>query len=384
MAMYTPTSTLVNAMDEETMEFQAPPARKIKRNHWIGITVVVMGVMGLVGFSQTVAKPTTPFEHITMAQHKFMSVFSARALKAASILDTKAKFKGSLELLINQDGQNDPSAMCVDAALSRNKGSKQAKTPKAIITFVSKAGKASDLKDKLQDIWDSAASMEEKDDRKEMKKAVQIEYGGDIPDDRVSFTMKMPDDIDYDKETDDMEDAFDEMSPKLTASLCFGRTIEEMYANKATDNVIELPKGVEAKIGAKFASLLFQAAGDSAPPPVANMMTMMKGVASFKGREEILYQNKDELQDAFGSVPTLEEEITQMQRMVQHGPKELTQHLQGLHDLCDGVERMQATGLPLKYELDVTFKNFHPSAVLASMAQGASQGGKHVHPPQDN
>jgi len=233
MAMYMETSTLA---DEESMEFLAPPTRKIKRNHLLGVTVAVMCVMGLAGISHAMQKRATPFEQITMAQHKFMTVFSARALQAAG--KDAAKFKGSLELLINQVDHDAPNKMCMNASLAKNKAGSKKDTPLATLTFIAKSGAAEDLAGVLTKMWKAAVKMERdqgggKDgdggSGDEMRDAVTITPNKD---DTVSFAVKMPpSDEDAD---DDLTDAFSAMSPKVTGSLCFGRTIEDMYAHKAT------------------------------------------------------------------------------------------------------------------------------------------------------
>jgi len=375
--MYMKTSTLVDEADEETMEFLAPPTRKIKRKHWLGITVAVMCVMGLAGISQAMQKRATPFEQITMAQHKFMTVFSARVLKAAG--QDAAKFKGSLEVLINQVDADAPNKMCMNASLAKNKAGSKKDTPLATMTFLAKSGGSKDLAKTLKKMWKVAVQMERdhgggKDgdggSGDEMRDAVTITPND--ADDTVSFVMKMP--ASMNGADEDLGDAFSDMSPKLTGSLCFGRTIEDMYARKETSNVIELPQGMEVTIGAQFASMVFQAMGEFAPANsqwsfIANGMGMMKGVAKYKARQEILFQSSDELTDAFGDIPTLEHEIKDMQRMVKDGPPKLIKNLPDLADVCEGLSRVRVTGLPMKYELDVAFTGFHPSKVLASMAQ---------------
>lgn len=188
--------------------------------------------------------------------------------------------------------------------------------------------------------------------------------------------MVTQDGLGLEQSDETMEDSFSAMKPKLTASFCFGRTIEEMYAKKTTDNMVVIPNGVEAKIGAKFSSLLFQALAQAAPQDGsigAPEIGILKGIAKIKTRQEILYQEPKELQDAFGPIPTLANQLKMVQQQVKQAPTELTKHLPGLHELCDGVKRFQVTGLPMKYELDVTFTNFHPSAVLASMSQAVEQ-----------
>lgn len=376
MAMYMKTNGFEDELDEEATEILVPSTRTIERKHWLGIVVVVMGVMGLVGVSQIVPKHTStiesksisPLEHITMAHQKIMSVFSSRALADAA--KDGAKFNEGVELLIKQVNQEDPAAMCAKASMTRS--TSKATPPQVKVTLRAKSGKSALLHDKVQEIKKTVIGMQSQMGGEEEAAMMNrmISVSDNAAADEVSITINMPPGMA--QVEDELKDGLGQIKPKFTASLCFGRTIEEMYDNKA-ENLVELPNGVEAKLGSEFSSLLFQALSDSLPRyqhEERMMLGMMKGIAKFKTRQEILYHEPSELGDAFRAVPSLKHELEMMQMEIQHGPPAITKHFRGFHELCDGVGGIQVTGLPAKYELDVTFTNFHPSAVLASMAQG--------------
>lgn len=290
-----------------------------------------------------------------MMQDRLMSAFSARSLQ-----DT-TDFSTEYSMLINEDGAPDPSAMGVTAKMTMGDDTQEWPTMK--ITFLAKGGKQDDLIKSLKKVWKGILKTGPKDDADDMKKLVDITGGKD---NKVYWNMKFPkgpQESDADK---DLKAAFKEHKPTFSASVQFGRTIEQMY-NNLNSNVLVLPKGISAKIGASFASTAFEAAGDLVPPDARKIFKILSGFTKFSASEKVLYKSEADLGDSFSDIPSFDREIHSMAQEVANGPKAVTKHLKDLGDVTKGITQIKIVGLPMGWQVVANFDNFHPHKVLSSM-----------------
>merc|ERR1712061_557738 len=169
------------------------------------------------------------------------------------------------------------------------------------MSFLAKSGKVDELADGINKTWQWAVDMERQDagdeSADEMAASGSIKKGANS----VSLEVLMPDSME--KEDEEMADAFDQVNPSLTGSMCVGSTIEEMYKDKSK-NLAVLPGGVEATLSAGFSKMVFQVLSEMMP---GEGIGMFKAMTSYKAREEFRYAKPDEIGDAFDDVPSLEE-----------------------------------------------------------------------------
>lgn len=361
-------------LDVESNEFKTPK-RTSNTGLRVGLVFVVLSAVGLAGLNRIGAYPfnrvTTPMEYLSMAQDKLMAAFDVRALQDAA--DFKASFNG----VIKEVGTADPSAMSMKATMKI--GAAKGEWPTTIFTFIAKPGKQEKLAKKFkaikQGIVDLQCEHSQDNDCKKMtsrhfgkislgKQSVHFGKG-----EFVFIEVMMPKGPTETKGEKEMTDAFAEHDPRFTAELNFGRTIEDMYDN-LNSNVLELPNGVSAKIGAGFASTIFAALrefGFVGGTHVDEVVKMLTGLAQLKERFEIQYKNSADLADSFGDIPTFDKEIESFKKEFASGPRSITKPMKGLQQVCDGVAGVVLTGLPMGSEVVVEFTNFHPSKVLNSL-----------------
>merc|ERR1712087_177359 len=168
--------------------------------------------------------------------------------------------------------------------------------------------------------------------------------------------------------------------PKFTASLSTGRTIEEMYEH-LDENVALLPGGVVGHVDAAFAHTMFQALKDVAQENAGRKdfgeevhvegqkvdpVKILTSFASFDMNYEFRYRS--ETPSGFDDLPKLDEGVGMFTKEFGSGPRCVLDPIGGLADFADGLKTLEITGLPSKYGLLVTFKNFHITPILKTMA----------------
>merc|ERR1712194_393962 len=113
-----------------------------------------------------------------------------------------------------------------------------------------------------------------------------------------------------------MGEAFKDHKVRFLAELNLGRTIEDMFDNKDM-NLVKLFNGLHVKVASDFASSLFDAVADMEPCPY---LTIMKGFAKVKTRQEILYKNDADLGGAFDEIPSFATELDAFEQQFKRGP----------------------------------------------------------------
>jgi len=297
------------------------------------------------------------------AQDKIMAAFTARAL------GNKPDFTAAIEAVVKEDGTEDPTAMTMHAAMQASKADDD--WPTAKFTFEAQPGKQDKLKSQLEKIWTGIIGLQcehaEDDDCKKMgdmvtfsksKRSKHFDKGNFV---HASVKMpKGPAESDADK---DMGEAFKEHAARFLVELNLGRTIEDMFDNKEM-NIVKLLNGVHVKVATDFASSLFDAGADMEPNPV---WKFLKGFRKFKTRQEILYKSDADLDGAFDRIPSFATELDAFQKSFAEGPPKVTRPMANLQNNADNLKGVVISGLPGTMEVVVTFTNFHPHKLLATL-----------------
>uniref|UniRef100_A0A7S0AQ92 Uncharacterized protein n=1 Tax=Pyrodinium bahamense TaxID=73915 RepID=A0A7S0AQ92_9DINO len=376
MASYTKGNVLMDsAVDEESNELGNPPRHNPSPRRWLwfGIAMVVAGAVGMAGVSQMGASPppkrtSSPLSRLSMLQDGLTKAFTARALAGSK--DFGAKFA----VLLNEDGQPEPSAMGMTAKMEVGKDT--AKWPKIVVTFLAQTGKGPALVKKLEDIWAGflklQADMNPDVPVDELKKLATIKAGEG---DEAIFQIELPQGRDERQEDADLKAALQAQKPRLSAEVNVGRTIEEMY-KEIDSNIGTLPHGISLKLDTAFASTIFDVVADLLSFPMDDPyrlgLKIMKGISMVKERVTILYKSEADLGDAFEDIPSLKSQMQQIAMQFQHGPPAVTGPMKGLDKLAKEIKSVVVEGLPFGWEVVATFRNFHPSPVISSMISGGS------------
>jgi len=337
--------------DEESAEelmFSAPQ-KKARRWPWVVLATAVVGVVGM-GTRQLTPRDDRSFrDHVSFAHGKIGAIIAAAA--------KKKKYDSSIEMVVDEYGANPPSALPIKAVLSHGG---TGDFPVVKITFKAKSSTA-DLKKQLGKIFEAEQSVLSKDDpkmHKELEEAVKIV---DLGKDGVVMTLKLPKGNGAVKEDEELKQALKKGKPKFTGEIIFARTFDEIL-NHGKDNPIVAMRGVEAKLNAVIADALiaFLAELDSPLPEEE------KGLAglfrSTKMRNE-LYYDKDKMMN-FDMLPPIGKITGQVCGML---PPEVGKTLKKLDEL-DEVTSVVLEGLPYKFKLALTMKNFKPTPIVEKCA----------------
>jgi hypothetical protein len=329
---------------------------------WLGLAIppIVMGSKQMMRGSAF-----SPLSRLclSMVQDSLMSAFAARALTDST------DFGAAMAWLINEDGKPLPSAMGMKAIMKVSENPD--KWPKALVTFVAKKGKGTELVKQLKDIWAGVVKVEaDQNGDKSAEKLNKLATISAGEGDEAIFQIDFPQGKDEKQEDADLKAALRNYKPQFSAEVNFGRTLKEMYDNMKS-SIVVLPHGISAQVDAAFASAAFDIGKDAMPDGATRMgMKAMMGIAKMSTNMTILYKSVADLGDAFDAFPSFEHEVAALARQVSQGPKAVIGPLQGLPDVADGVKSVVVECSPLGWEIVATFNNFHPSPLIASMIKG--------------
>lgn len=355
-------ASVYEAVDVEATEFLVSPSHQATRWRLLVGSVAAVCAVVCIGLNQIgvfASQPTrSPLAHLTSMQDNLMSAFASRALSENS------DFNLAYEVTLNEEGAADPNAMSVVADMKVGDG--DSSWPQMTVTFAAAAGKQDELNAKLKSILVDVVAMEKEqngaESAKHLESLASITKASST--NGVLLIIKFPKGPAENADQKELMADFKEHHPTFHAELSFGRTIQQMFHNSNV-NMVLLPHGVHAKVGAGIASTVFDMIGDSGVSrEVLPMLSMMKGFSEFSSHEKMIYKH-----DAteFDKLPTLAKEVDDLKQAVKQGPPKLVQHLKGLDKLMTGISSITATGLPLGWEVDVKLTHFHPAPVLASM-----------------
>jgi len=346
------------------------------------VASMVLGIVGLAGISHF-GLPLTraPQPQFQLAPYvKFMQAFSARVLQSAT-----HDFKGDVEVVYKETGSADPSAMSMEVELT--KPAETSTEMKVVAHFKSQPGKSNDLKVNLEKIAKILI------DKAKEKGLDGIEYKITAADNDIVAVEILPPPLpesgkQVQQAEKDMANSLKEFPhPKLTASITFGRTLEEM--NKNLDKkVLEVFNGVMLKESAAVSTGMIagslemiqadMAAQNKEVPPQVHMtmqflIPFIKSLEAMKSRTEILY--KQDTAEAYQTLPTLgqlfsmlDQSLNQMLDSLQM--PDLKTLIQELPDVIDGIDKLYLTGVPdMPLDYTVKFVNFKPVKLLASFVK---------------
>jgi len=326
--------------------FSVPP-KTARRWPWVVLATAVVGVVGL-GMRQLTPRDDRSLRDRVSFVHGRVGAIIAAAVE-------KKKFDESIEIVIDEYKAKPPSALPIKAELSHGgKGD----FPVVTITFKAKRS-TTELKKQLGNIFDAEQKVLSEDDpemHKELEKAVEIRdlKGEGV----VAVTMTLPKDDEAVKEDEELKAALKKGKNKLTGEIIFARTFDEIL-NHGKDNPIVAVRGIEAKLNAVIADALVTFMSELVPPKEKAMTGLFR---STKMRNE-LYYDKDKMMN-LDMLPPMAHITAQMCGML---PPEVGKTLKGLDEL-DEVVDVVLEGLPYKFKLQLTMKNFKPTPIVEKCA----------------
>jgi len=286
--------------------------------------------------------------------------FSSRALAEAADLKTSVGF------IFAEEGQEDFAEMSMNAKVETTDAEVDSLTIKAI--FAAKEGKGADLVKQFEavvgGIKEYAMAMEGPHAGAMVDAILGVEAGED--DEAVIKIVPPP--KEEKEEEKKMEDAFEGLKPKFSASFTTGRSIEQMYKN-ADSNIAMLPHGVSGHVDATLSKALFEQLKKPdpfIPPNIAESAKMLSAMALADMKYEFRYRG-DDAAKAFDGLPNIKEAVEVFSKNFASAPESILEPIHGLADLSDGVKSVEISGLPHKYGILVTFKNFHITPILKDM-----------------
>jgi len=290
-------------------------------------------------------------DHVSMVHGKISTILAAATGKS---------YDSSVELLIasiEEKGKEFPIAMSMEAKLKIGGDSK---SPKILVIFGAKEGKAADLKAKLDTLFEDTLKSAPPEMVPEIKEAVSIKEDGDSV--VVSVT---PPKAEFNHEEEKLKAALKEHKPEFSADFAVARTIDDILEHKS-DNVGVAVHGIEAKVGAVFAESMIDALSrmPGLPPPAKAMLGLVR---SSKLRNEIYY-DADTLENGV-PLPPVEKVLPLVCQSVT--PK-IAKDLKGLQDELAEVQRLVVEGLPYQWELTVDMKGVNPGPLAAFCAELAA------------
>jgi hypothetical protein len=377
MAEYHETN-VAELLDEDSIEPVAPP----KRNQswkWKALTAAVACTMGAAIMCWP--KHATGVDRLRELQRHIVREFTSGHLR--NLQDSSDVFVSDFSFLFNEEGKADPDKMGVRAEIQQ---AENHHTRMSITTiFRAKEGKRDDLVQTLQAILDGQlkmiTAMDGEDAANQMKELVEISAGS--AEDEATVKVVMPDDDQMpEDQRGEVRDAVGAVEPKLVLELSTGRDIGEMW-DHMDDNIAVTPAGIKFKSHSSVAAAMMEMASHVAPvgppgfgagpppgfgagPPGAGPdgvpPGLFKGFASFGANMEVRYRSDSG--GAFDDLPRLKDAVAQLAAMSMHLPASVREPMVGLDDSADGIKTVKVQGLPDKWEMVATFKNFHIAPLL--------------------
>jgi len=345
---------------------QGDAQRSCKKGRTVGIVVAMLAVVGLVGVASLPHNQFTATQHLSVARKALLKAFSPRSLAEA------AKLKSSIAFTVHQDDVPLETAMKIKATVSADEAAPEQQQVEIDIAAVE--GKGEELKKALLELASAVQSTmgppPDQQDPPQEGEGRRLE--DDMPfkvdvsdDDIVTFTIPVPEGPAQGELADSLQ-----TKPTLSASVEFGRTLEQMCDNMG-DKVPMVFNGVKVQMDASFAASMAKAAQtmeDSyGNPAMGKEVDMLQAFTKLSTNIELAYRDPSELGDLAEMFPPFEAAVGMLTQHVQQAPDEVKAAVKKLDGLSAGTRRIALRGLPEGYQIVVELSDFNVAPVLSKM-----------------
>jgi len=335
-----------------------------KKARPFGIVVATLAVLGLVGIASLSQNQYSAKQHLSVARKALLKAFSPRSLAEA------AKLKSTIAFTLHQDEVPLDAKMSIKATVSEDKNPPDGQQLEVDIS--AEEGKGDDLKAALLDL---AQKINEEvqhgqEPGRRLQEGDDMPFTVDVNENIVTFIIPMPQDG---PPAEDMSKGL-ETKPTLSASLEFGRTLEEM-CDHADDHVPMVFNGVKVQADASFAVTMFKAAGEmeqqiGGPPNMGDQIDMIEAFSKFSTNIELAYRSPDELgEELIRKFPPFHFFLEMLTHEVQHMGDAVQEAVKKLDGLSAGTKRMAIRGLPHDYQFVVELSGFNMAPVLKKLIE---------------
>jgi len=368
----------------ELLEADRDTQRSCKRGRPFGIVVAMLAVLGVVGFASLPQTRFSAKQHLSVARKAFLKAFSPRSLAEA------AQMKQHISLSLHQDGVPLATRMSMKATISKDEH--PAEREQIVVDVNAEEGKADELKDALTKLINLMAaggghggenSGEDGEDSGDgsgtppPRRLSDVPEGqGDPPDgfdvrtmedNSVAIVFPLPQD---DKVQEEMEQSF-ETEPTFSASVEFGRTLEEMCEHNK-EGIPMVFDGVKVEMDASFAATMAKVGEtmdeEYGNPAMGNEVLMLQALSEMRTNIELAYRDPTELSDDLQQLfPPFQAVMGMLAQHIQSAPDEIKAAVKELDGLSAGTRRIALEGLPNGYKIEVELSHFNLAPVLSNL-----------------
>jgi len=329
----------------------AEPKQGSKPWRRIGLAAAVVGTMGAAVGVAMRPKQLSPMERIMGISQNFMRGFAARKLTPLEgVFACDATFKW-----VDEAETEDPSAMTIHAHLAQVAKGEEKPAPHMNAYFIPKEGQSDKLLETFQAAIDEAVEIATLDQGEHMgamiRHVVQVEKRGDHV---VLIGNWMPL---RSKAEEELEEGLG-ASPSFDATFSFGRDLGEIYEN-LDDGPLVMFNGIKGELHTSVAKKILAGVMEASKEEGIDMTKTMPILEAFSAAAEdfTIKYRKEELAAATSHMAP---RIPDFPRL----PESINVPLRKLHTLADGVEKVTLQGLPDRWEVDLTMKNFKLTPLL--------------------
>jgi len=332
-----------------------------KKARPFGIVVATLAVLGLVGIASLSQNQYSAKQHLSVARKALLKAFSPRSLAEA------AKLKSTIAFTLHQDEVPLDTKMSIKATVSEDE--EQLDQQQLEVDISAEEGKGDELKAALLDLAQKINDEVHEPGRR-LQEGDDMPFQVDVNEDIVTFIIPIPESPAQEEMTEDLE-----TKPTLSASLEFGRTLEEM-CDHAGDHIPMVFNGVKVQADASFAATMAKTAGDmeqqmGGPSNMGHQIDMIEAFSKFSTNMELAYRDPSELgEDLIDKFPPFEDVVGGLTHHVQHMGNEVKDAVKKLDGLSAGTKRIALRGLPQKYQVVVELSGFNMAPVLKKLIAG--------------
>jgi len=335
----------------ELLDADRNAQRSWKKGRVVGIVVAMLAVLGLVGAASMPQKKFTAKQHLSVVHKALLQAFSPRSLAEA------AQMKSSIAFSMHQDGVPLDAKMTIRATVSADDNPPDHQQVE--VDVGAEEGKGEDLKKALLKLFGAIPFK------------VDMPFKVDVSDDVVTFIIQTPPGPAQDQFADSLQ-----TKPTFSASLEFGRTLEEMCKNMG-DKVPMVLNGVKVQMDASFAASMAKMAGtledEYGNPSIAQQVDMLEALKEVSTTVDLTYRDPSELDEQIQNMlPPFAAGVGMITQHVQDWGDDVKTAVRELDGLSAGTKRIAIRGLPEGYQLVVELSNFNLAPVLKQMLDGLS------------
>lgn len=351
MAWHANNDALFDEADQELQDMLHSPPPKRGAGRWtlLGLATASLALVG-VGLVQSGAfapKRHSVLAHISMVHHQINAIVKSAV--------EKGDFNSKVEIAFDDYAAKDnpPSAMTIKSSM---KIGGEGKWPKLLVTLAAQDGQATELKSKVEEIFEALLKSAPESEVEEIKRVVTISAGQG---DTVQVQLTLPPGAFGKTEKEELKAAFKQHKPEFQAVVDLGRSFEGMHAVEDKSAALAI-RGFQASLEATFANSVFELLAN-VPGFTAGKAGALKALKMAKVREEIFYSSEEELLQVLPPFPPLKDVINMGCAQL---PGQVSAALKDIDKMMAGVSKVVLEGLPYDWEVVTDFKNFNPGHIL--------------------